>query len=404
VLTQTKPKARSAPRDGYDFEAKAKYRLELWQSIRDELGPALWGEAHVGILPSSEGLEIDTLVALGMQPNRIHAFDRSAAILATAKWRKVYPEVRVYAGEIGRTIGRVAEAGHKLRALNLDLCGGFTAPMVQTVSDCVKSNAMHGAAVVAVTAMKGRKSPAFFAALGMTVQPTRADALLSVNDDRRKHSSYREWYAAERVVDVFFRGEYKSTKTVMQYAVARVTRHGVRHTEKSYHVTAEMLLEYSANKAERMLHFYRNSTSHLAKRVEYGEEWDWRGPHDMSIKQHRTRRDNLKPLIAILRESVGNLGADRFSAFEEGAPLRAWFSLGSNIIGGMGFDHIHRQVLCWHEEARAAVPFWDTDESYIRDHEDFMEIAKRRHLHFIETGEIQPLSLSADCGMVLLFG
>ena len=398
MLTQTKPKARSAPRDGYDFEAKAKYRLELWQSIRDELGPALWGEAHVGILPSSEGLEIDTLVALGMQPNRIHAFDRSAAILATAKWRKVYPEVRVYAGEIGRTIGRVAEAGHKLRALNLDLCGGFTAPMVQTVSECISSESLHDAAVVAVTAMKGRESPSFFTALGIQSQPSRADALLALCDDRRLHS-YDKWMRAHCVVDVIHRGAYKSSRVVMEYAVARVTRQCQRYAEQAAYSTAWFMLDYSARKAQEMSRWYENSTSTKARWIRDGFEDTYRNRGELTLIEHKKRRQGLDALYSQLpkRWSFG-ISAKTDNSFQ------SWFSLGCGEIDGVRLNQIHARVVDNDALARGTVPYWNRDESFVDSEQDVMRVLHRAHAQFLQSGELPRLAFSKDCSLLMLWG
>jgi len=392
--------ARSAPKDGYDFEAKAQYRQDLWESVRDELGPLLWSDAHVGILPSSEGLEIDTLVRLGMSPDRIHAFDKSAAILATAKWRKKYPDVRVYAGEVSRSIERVREAGLKLRALNLDLCGGFTSPMVETVMGCVRSNAIHDAAVVAVTAMKGRESQAFFAALGMQEQPTRADALLSVCDDRRFCDG--SWVEASTVADVFHRGSYKSSRVVMEYAVARVTKVKARQQEMTAYQTAEYMLSYTATKAESMLYWYNASNSAKAKQLGRrrlnGDLYDG----DLTQEDHLLRMACLKDLCDQFFAASATSYAQNIEESPESLPLCQWFSLGSNRIGQYTHSELFAQVKSRDANAREKVPFWDREVDFVHHKQRVMHVLGTAHDKMLRDNRLPRLNFSKSFEYLLL--
>lgn len=148
---------RRAPKAGYATGEKAAYRDAVWSAFAAHC-PVPLADAVVAMLPSAEGLEIEAAVARGVKPENIIAIDRSAALLATARWRRVWPEVRCYGNEIGRAFERMAGDGIKVNIANLDLCSQLSEPQVAGVERVAKSGALADRCLVALTALKGRES------------------------------------------------------------------------------------------------------------------------------------------------------------------------------------------------------------------------------------------------------
>lgn len=211
-MKQHNTKKRSAPKSGYDFEAKSKYREHVWQTFAERIGKRLISSAKVMLMPSSEGLEIPVAIKHGFLEENIFAIDRSAAILATAKWRAKYPRVRIYAGELGHAMKRIAADGHKVMAANYDLCGPFSKTMIDAVTGAAESGALHPCCVVAITMLKGREDAAAIAALGLLsekYEDPRIDCLFDIHAKR-----------ARRISASLAKAEYKSGPQTMTYCIA----------------------------------------------------------------------------------------------------------------------------------------------------------------------------------------
>jgi hypothetical protein len=155
---------RIAPKAGYDTPEKQAYRSGVW----DALLPA-WElkkhdpRAHVVIMPSSEGIEIDHVISLGVPAGRIVAIDRSAAVIATSKWRKRHPDVKFFASEIGNVHVKISASDIVVIAANLDFCSNFCDDLVSQFSDFCKKVPQYPQTRFAVTVAKGREGKALVA-------------------------------------------------------------------------------------------------------------------------------------------------------------------------------------------------------------------------------------------------
>lgn len=156
----------SAPKDGYATDAKQKYREDVWSCLL----PAwdLWKHderAHVLILPSREGLEIDHLVSLGVPECRIVAIDKSAAVIATSHWRKKFPNVKFFTTSVGDAWIKIKKAGIVISAANLDFCSNFCDGLIQEYSSFVNNCPRFEGARIAATVAKGREGKALVSML-----------------------------------------------------------------------------------------------------------------------------------------------------------------------------------------------------------------------------------------------
>ena len=151
----------SAPKVGYATDAKQKYREDVWSCLL----PA-WHEAkaddraHVLIMPSREGLEIDYLVSMGVPQDRIIAIDRSAAVIATSRWRKEFPKVKFFSTQVGDAYKKINAKGYVVACANLDYCTNFSTDFVEQTKSFISNVARFNFFRFGVTVAKGREGGA----------------------------------------------------------------------------------------------------------------------------------------------------------------------------------------------------------------------------------------------------
>jgi len=141
------------PKAGYLSEAKADYRQKVWCTL---IGESV-GDGYYICLPSSNGEEIKVMVGMGIAEDKIIAIDESAAILASAKWRKEFPRVKCYGNRLSRASARISADGHKIAAANLDLCNNLSDELIAELNCFFRLIECEN---VAITMMRGRESTA----------------------------------------------------------------------------------------------------------------------------------------------------------------------------------------------------------------------------------------------------
>jgi hypothetical protein len=151
---------RTAPKGGYQNEQKAAYRAQVWEHLKAAKDYIQHDFDRVLIMPSSEGLEIDVALAHGIPPEHLLCVDRSAAVIATSKWRKKYPDIDFMACEISVAPCKAEQRGWRICAANLDLCGNFSEDMINTVADFWNGVRGAGPFLMGLTVAKGREGRA----------------------------------------------------------------------------------------------------------------------------------------------------------------------------------------------------------------------------------------------------
>lgn len=208
----------------YDTPEKDAYRRAVWGAFNEAMGGRV--EEAVGVLmPAKNGLEIAAAIRSGFREENLIAVDKNPALLATAPWRKQYPKVRIYGSEVSRAFARMAKDAVKVDVANLDFCGNFSMPVVESVR-AIRDMAYqregdwnflphahpvwNTPSALGVTVLKGRESTATATALHLLggayksdVEP-RTVALLN---------------AADHCDSVVAHGEYRSGKQVMAWGV-----------------------------------------------------------------------------------------------------------------------------------------------------------------------------------------
>lgn len=154
---------RKAPKNGYDNGVKADYRNRVWASFENAVSDIQRDETNTLkalIMPSAEGLEIETALDAGLQEQDIICVDRSAAVIATSKWRKIYPNIKFFASEIAEVGEKIARKGWKVRVANLDLCGNFSDDTIDAVRGFLQDAPWDRRVTFALTIAKGREGSA----------------------------------------------------------------------------------------------------------------------------------------------------------------------------------------------------------------------------------------------------
>lgn len=148
-----------SPRSGYDTEEKQKYRDSVWQAFSGT-GDLSARTGKFLIMPSREGLEIETAMRFGIKAEQIFCVDRSAAVIATSLWRKRWPEIEFASCEISDIAKILRRRGVVLFGANLDLCGRVSAKTIEAVRAFWADAPKYNDFLFSVTVARGREDPA----------------------------------------------------------------------------------------------------------------------------------------------------------------------------------------------------------------------------------------------------
>ena len=193
---------RSAPSAGYDFGNKRQYRRDIWCEAA-EFCAHKKNDAHVLLMPSSEGDEIEVAEQYGFKRRNMHVVDKNPAILAHLTRR--YPGINTsgYGCDVMEALSKIAERGIKLSVANFDLCSHVVGaePLLEEVRK-VRRDAFVDHCLIFATVMRGRESlggkgsfqyvaqnescVSWFESLaGLSVVPNQLNKLCSVEDRLR---------------------------------------------------------------------------------------------------------------------------------------------------------------------------------------------------------------------------
>lgn len=150
---------RRAPEGGYDFGAKREYRRQVWASFRKEVADPK--NAHVFLMPSKEGAEIEEALRRGFQLNNMHVCDYRPAIVAVLNAR-YGGKLNTYGCSAGRACERIAEKGVRIVAANFDFTSCASIKLRDELDQISASNVLADEAVTAFTILRGREGRKVF--------------------------------------------------------------------------------------------------------------------------------------------------------------------------------------------------------------------------------------------------
>lgn len=179
---------RHAPEDGYDFEAKRRYRKKLWCWIDDQLAHKVpKSKRNVLYLDTSEALETQFLLQRGYNPERLHPVNMNPAQVAclTMRLDKLgLPRVQTHGCEWTRVLSEQKECWH---VMSFDGCGPVSSRNTMGgLRACMEYAASQ--TIVSATLLKGRETGYASRAMrfGVGIQDGDGDAGASTDQRRRR--------------------------------------------------------------------------------------------------------------------------------------------------------------------------------------------------------------------------
>lgn len=170
AFASKKMKTKS-PKDGYDFEAKQKYRENVWADFEDNNYED--GDEKILFFPSTEGLEIPIALSNGYKQDDLIAVDSNPSAIATSKWRTEFPDIKFYGGQLSNVIPEMEKDGLKFCAANLDFCNNLSVEVIKEFNSFVLSDLIGSGCRISLTVMNGRESK---------IASTLADVLIANMD------------------------------------------------------------------------------------------------------------------------------------------------------------------------------------------------------------------------------
>lgn len=154
MAKEKRREGRIAPEGGYDFGNKRQYHRDLYPFFRDNCigGPT---NAHVLLMPSSEGTEIEVAERAGFRREHLHVVDNNPAIVAHLSRR--YPGINTYGVDVGLAAQRIARRGIEVSVANLDLTGKLSDRTWLTLSAVGESGILKHGSLFAITLLRGRE-------------------------------------------------------------------------------------------------------------------------------------------------------------------------------------------------------------------------------------------------------
>lgn len=171
---------RGAPKQGYNFPAKAEYRKTVFDSWS-----RIWGDPAnrvIVLLVDEEGLDIEAAIRHGFKDRNIIAVNRSKELLVNAPWRKLYPKVKVRVGELGEVCTALTAEGVHVDGVVADLCGPAGVPTLQSLLGVASLLKQQPTFLLALTIMAARE--VHTASLLLALDTVRITAALRSLDRR----------------------------------------------------------------------------------------------------------------------------------------------------------------------------------------------------------------------------
>ena len=148
---------RRAPSSGYDEGAKRQYRRTVWNQLAKRIAPHC-ADAHVLLMPSAEGDEVEVAQGKGFRISNMHLVDNSPALVAHYLAKR-FPSAHRYGTAVWRAVYRAARQGIQFSALNLDMTANLSnALAAELYLIACQWKAFARSAFIAVTVQKGRET------------------------------------------------------------------------------------------------------------------------------------------------------------------------------------------------------------------------------------------------------
>lgn len=155
--TKVKKSKVRAPKGGYDFEEKRRYREHVWSKFA-----GIGHDDYMKVLffPSKEGLEIPIALSKGFKQCNLIAVDEDYDVINNSKWHKEYPDIKTYCGKLSELIPIMEKDKLKFNFANLDFCYNLNQEIMHEFKVFVCSDLISDFCTISLTVMNGRESTA----------------------------------------------------------------------------------------------------------------------------------------------------------------------------------------------------------------------------------------------------
>lgn len=324
------------PKQGYLTKEKAIYRKNVWDNIKKAFNYDL-SDKKALIFPSNHDEEIKIALNSGIKEKNLWACDEKAAILATAKWRKTYPEINILGVKLERAIGKLYSKGIKIDIANFDFCSNLCATIFKDTANFINFVASDYFCF-GITILKGRE-PAFEALLAKMLF---SDIEGTIN--RVKILSHFLQQHCEIRIKKLFQSEYKSGPQYMSYGIYKTVT--IKAIEKA-------VLEIFEANHDKILKLLKRDDKFL----------------DMRHNRYRTKRSNL---------SYSQFQKEQNKAFKKLQKLLDLFWKERNALEQY-IDSCCRQVDGWSSGYKGRDPFiFRGSSDAVNDYMNLIDIKSHR--------------------------
>jgi hypothetical protein len=199
-------------------------------------------------MPASGCEEIETAIRHGINEDDIFCFDGSAAVIATSKWRKAYPNIMFAACSLDELSEKIFKHKKPVSVANFDLCGNVAGDVVDQVDAFLCSGIMKNRCAFAINIAKGRE--------GKTLLKVIQSLNLSKNIDCDRMAAFcsiSRFFVQgggaikQNRISCLKQDNYREHKTPMSWAVFMARELNPLHYRKSFIERARFLRDGQDN-------------------------------------------------------------------------------------------------------------------------------------------------------------
>lgn len=293
------------PKQGYLTDVKQNYRDRVYDTFEKMYGKSLQTKKLL-FLPANHDEEIKTALKAGFIEENMYAVDDNAAMLATAKWRKKYPNINVLGSRLGRAFERLKGKNIKIDVANLDLCTNLQLWMFNDLGYFIE-NLMSEDGMLGLTLLKGREGSAEIAlAKLINKTPTGAADRIKICYDYIMKTTERSLRGKLLLNEEYKSGTQTMTFGVMHFFSGKLLGKQLSEIYEKLLPKAEKIIEWDE-------YFYNIITKMYIKNFPYvkrkritrkgDKTWD---PEEYSLIHDRIEMKVLD-LFGIKRNKLNNL-------------------------------------------------------------------------------------------------
>jgi len=306
-----------APKNGYNFKEKVKYRETVWKTLSKNVKNIQ--NKKILMFPAYDGDEIYVALKYGVQPKNIYACDENAGIIATAPWRKEFPEIQVFGTKLERTIERMGDMGIKIDVANFDFCSNLCKSVLDDLDNFVSKIATPDF-YFALTMLKGREpavenmlAKMIFKEINGTADRFKIACHYILNDKLYKDKLY---------LTILKQSQYNSGNRKMSFGVANIKNYYQtqkewyhKNKEKNKEKIKKRSKEYRSKNKEEINKKQREYVAKNREKINKQQREYWEKNKEKRQKYYKKNKEEInkkqREYAAKNREKINKLKRER---------------------------------------------------------------------------------------------